>query len=140
MPDLIDHRRAIRITYDIDQPALLLLNGSALPVLDLSATGVRCELDMPPVRPATNSVFDGVLQLACGDCIPVTGRVSRTQGRVMAAEFESPPIPSRAIEREREFLNPARWGPARRSERQGRQSWRLPAGPTTYFEPRRSLA
>lgn len=137
MPDLSDRRHAPRLNYDRGLPALLLLNGQECPVLDIAPAGVRYELPALPVRPATSAIFEGELRLACGERVPVMGRVVRTFGHVAAARIDPTPLTDLQLAREREHLRkgePAAYrGPDRRR-------WRSRAHPLAPHEPRRSEA
>jgi len=137
MPDLSDRRRVPRLNYDQGLPALLMLNGQECPVLDLATFGLRYELPALPVRPAASAIFEGELRLACGERVPVMGRVVRTFGHVAAARIDPTPLSDLQLAREREHLRQgapgAGWEPDRRRWRPRPQSF-------SPHEPRRSEA
>ncbi len=135
MPDPSERRHTPRLQYTTTAPARLYLNGEACKVLDVGQRGVRYELPALPVRPADSAQFEGQLRLACGELVPVVGRVVRTHGPVAAARLDPIPISDLQLAREREFLRElfAVTGSERRR-------WRARVHPLPPHEPRRSEA
>ncbi|MFN2325778.1 MAG: hypothetical protein ABR551_07815 [Gemmatimonadales bacterium] len=135
MPDPSERRNTPRLQYATTTPARLYLNGEACKVLDVGQRGVRYELPALPVRPADSAIFEGELRLACGELVPVMGRVVRTHGPVAAARLDPMPISDLQLARERDFLRElfAVHGSDRRR-------WRTRAQPMPPHEPRRSEA
>lgn len=135
MPDQSERRHTPRLQYAPTAPARLYLNGEACKVLDVAQSGVRYELPAVPVRPADSALFEGELRLACGELVPVMGRVVRTHGPVAAARLEPVPISDLQLARERDFLREL--FDVRASER---RRWRTRVQPLPPHEPRRSEA
>lgn len=135
MPDQSERRHTPRLQYATTTPARLYLNGEACKVLDVGQRGVRYELPALPVRPADSAHFEGQLRLACGELVPVVGRVVRTHGPVAAARLDPIPLSDLQLAREREFLRElfAVTGSERRR-------WRARVQPLPPHEPRRSEA
>jgi hypothetical protein len=136
MPDLDERRTTPRLRYGRHTEARLYLNGQVCPVLDLASSGVRYELPAIPVRPSTSAVFEGEIRLACGELVPILGRVIRTHGPVAAARFDPTPISHLQLARELDFLRQASPLPQATERRRwrSRQPGQLP------HEPRRSEA
>jgi hypothetical protein len=135
MPDPSERRHTPRLQYATAAPARLYLNGEACKVLDVGSRGVRYELPALPVRPAASASFEGELRLACGELVPVAGRVVRTHGPVAAARLDPMPISDLQLARERDFLRELFAVPLPE-----RRRWRALQKPLPPHEPRRSEA
>lgn len=135
MPDSSERRHTPRLRYATAAPARLYLNGEACKVLDVARGGVRYELPALPVRPSTSAIFEGELRLACGELVPVLGRVVRTHGPVAAARLDPTPISDIQLARERDFLRELFELPGAE-----RRRWRSRAPSQLPHEPRRSEA
>lgn len=143
MPDLAERRTTPRLQYDSQVPARLYLNGEICPVLDLARGGLRYELPALPVRPATSAIFEGELRLACGELVPVLGRVVRTAGRVAAARIDPTPLSDLQWARERDYLRQGVElppGPDLVERFSERRRWRSRSAAHPPHEPRRSEA
>lgn len=136
MPDLDERRTTPRLRYGRNTGARLFLNGQVCPVLDLAPSGVRYELPAVPVRPATSAVFEGEIRLACGELVPIMGRVVRTHGPVAAARFDPTPISQLQLARELDYIRQA--GPLPQAPQ--RRRWRSHLPSQLPHEPRRSEA
>jgi hypothetical protein len=135
MPDPSERRDTPRLQYATTAPARLYLNGEACKVLDVGQRGVRYELPALPVRPAASANFEGQLRLACGELVPVAGRVVRTHGPVAAARLDPMPISDSQLARERDFLRELFAAPLPE-----RRRWRALPKSMPPHEPRRSEA